>query len=119
MKKLTMFAMAFALSTSLAFAADKKDFKKEATAKKYEVVDVACYMQKGEKATGMDHKACAVKCISGGGELALLRNGDLFVPVDKDFKSARGKFSSKGGQEVEVKGKVISKGGVNYLQVSE
>jgi len=120
MKKLMMFAMVLALSTGLAFAAEKKDSKKkEPAGKKYEVVDVACYTAKGAKATGMDHKKCAVDCINKGGELALLRNGDLFVPIDKDFKSARGKFSSKGGQEVEVKGKVISKGGVNYLQVSE
>jgi hypothetical protein len=85
--------------------------------KKYEVVDAACYTQKGAKATGADHKSCAAKCINGGGELALLRNGNLFVPVDKDFKSARNKFTSKAGESVEVKGKVISKGGVNYLQV--
>ena len=123
MKKATMLVLALALSTGLAFAADKKDSKKDSKkqtpAKTYEVVDAACYIQKGEKATGEAHKSCAAKCINGGGELALLRNGDLFVPVDKDFKSARGKFTSKAGQKVEVKGKVMSKGGVNYLQISE
>jgi len=120
MKKLLMFVMTLTLSTGLAFAAAKKEVKKkESVGKKYEVVDVACYIQKGTKATGMDHKKCATECINKGGELALLRNGDLFVPVDKDFKPARDKFKSKAGQEVDVKGKVISKGGVNYLQISE
>jgi len=112
MKKWTMFTAALVFSTGLVWAADQK-----VATKKYEVVDVACYVNKG--ASGADHKACAVKCISGGGELALLRNGDLFVPVDKDFKPARAKFVSKAGEEVDVKGKVISKGGVNYLQIAE
>ena len=87
-------------------------------AKKYEVVDVACYVKDGKKATGEGHKTCAMKCISGGGELALMRDGKLYIPVDKDFKSAREQFVSKAGETVEVEGKVISKGGVNYLQIS-
>jgi hypothetical protein len=117
MKKtiLSVLTLALTLSAGLVFA-DGSD-KAEMKARKYEVVDVACYVQKG--ASGVDHQKCAAKCISGGGELALLHNGDLFVPVDKDFKSARAKFAAKGGQEVEVKGKVISKGGINYLQISE
>jgi len=84
---------------------------------KYEVVDVACYVAKG--AHGPDHKSCAVKCIGGGGELALLKGGKLYVPVDADFHSARAKFASKAGETVEVSGKAVSKGGVNYLKISE
>ncbi len=118
MKKVLMSVIATLMllaMTQVTFAAEKKAAKAASKAKKYEVVDVACYTGKGE--AGADHKKCAVKCISGGGELALLHGGDLFVPVDKDFKSARGKFTSHAGETVEVKGKVISKGGVNYLQV--
>src|SRR5437773_83500 len=57
-----------------------KMYKKEAAAKsmKCEVVDVACYTKEG--AMGEKHKECAVKCISGGGELALLSKGKLYVP---------------------------------------
>jgi len=113
MKKTTVGMSVLALVLSLgmglmAHAAGK--------AKKYEVVDVACYVAKG--AHGDAHKECAVKCISGGGELALLSKGKLYIPVDKDFKSAREQFVSKAGETVEVEGKVISKGGVNYLQIS-
>ncbi len=115
MKKVLMSVVATLMllaMTQATFAGEKKMASK---AKKYEVVDVACYTGKGE--AGADHKKCAIKCISGGGELALLHGGDLFVPVDKDFKSARNKFKDHAGETVEVKGKVISKGGVNYLQV--
>ncbi len=92
---------------------------KAGKAMKCEVVDVACYVKDGKKATGESHKACAVKCISGGGELALLSKGKLYIPVDGMFHSARAQFASKAGEMVEVTGKVISKGGVNYLQVGE
>jgi hypothetical protein len=84
---------------------------------KCEVVDVACYIQKGAK--GEDHQACAAKCISGGGELALLHNGKLYIPVDANYHSERDKFVSKGGEMVEVTGKAVSKGGLNYLVLDE
>ncbi|GEM_PF-441634 len=84
---------------------------------KCEVVDVACYIAKGAKGEG--HQACAAKCISGGGELALLHDGKLYIPVDKDFHSVRDQFVSKGGEMVKVSGKTVSKGGLNYLVLSD
>ena len=100
--------LALAFFAGKTFAADKS--------MKCEVVDVACYMAKG--AHGSDHKACAVKCISGGGELALLHGSKLYIPVDKDFHSVRDQFASKAGETVDVNGAVKSKGGVNYLVLS-
>jgi hypothetical protein len=123
MKKLiaSIAVLAMALMVGRVFAEDMggmKMEKKAAPAKtmKCEVVDVACYTKEG--AMGEKHKECAVKCISGGGELALLSKGKLYVPVDADFKSAREQFVSKAGESVEVKGTVVSKGGVNYLKIS-
>jgi hypothetical protein len=58
-----------------------------------------------------------VKCIGGGGELALLKGGKLYIPVDANFHSARAQFASKAGEMVEVDGKVVSKGGINYLKI--
>ncbi|HJT25245.1 MAG TPA: hypothetical protein VJ873_11765 [bacterium] len=84
---------------------------------KCEVVDIHCYMTKGAK--GEAHKACAAKCISGGGELALLYKGKLYIPVDQDFHSARDQFATKGGEMVDVTGKTVSKSGLNYLVLSD
>jgi hypothetical protein len=84
---------------------------------KCEVVDVKCYVEKGKK--GEAHQGCAAKCISEGGELALLCDGRLYVPVDSKFHSARKKFVSKGGEKVTVKGHTVSKDGVNYLQLAD
>jgi hypothetical protein len=123
MKKLMvlMSVLALTLFAGRAFAADMNGMKmdkKSASGKamNYEVVDVACYVAKGAK--GEKHKDCAVKCIGGGGELALLHNGKLYIPVDENFHSARAQFVSRAGETVEVTGKVVSKSGVNYLKVS-
>jgi hypothetical protein len=93
------------------------DTKSTGKTMKCEVVDVACYIGKGAK--GEAHQACAAKCISGGGELALLYNGKLYIPVDKNYHSARDKFVTKGGEMVKVMGTIVSKGGLNYLIISE
>jgi hypothetical protein len=85
--------------------------------KSYEVVCASCYITKG--ASGADHAACAAKCISSGMELALLRAGKLYIPVDSGFKSARDQFVSKAGQTVIVNGKVYSKGGVRFLMITD
>src|SRR5580658_578226 len=84
---------------------------------KCEVVDVACYIGKG--AHGPDHQGCAAKCISGGGELALLYNGKLYIPVDSSYHSARDKFVTSGGETVTVSGKTVSKGGLNYMVLTD
>lgn len=106
----------FAAETSM----HKKEMKVEAKKSdlkpfKCEVIDVACYIAKGAK--GEAHQGCAAKCISEGGELALLNDGKLYVPVDQDFHSARKRFVTKGGETVTVMGKAISKDGINYLQL--
>lgn len=80
---------------------------------KAEVIDVACYVKKGLH--GEAHQGCAAKCISEGGELALLIDGKLYIPVDKDFHSARKQFITKGGENVIVTGKTMGKDGLNYL----
>lgn len=95
-------------------ASDSKDMGK---LMKCEVVDVACYIAKGAK--GDAHQACAAKCISGGGELALLYDGRLYIPVDKDFHSARKQFVTKGGEMVKVTGKTVNKDGLGYLVLSK
>lgn len=121
-----MGVLAVALSVGRVFADDSTDMhnnmkmddsKSMGKAMKCEVIDVACYIAKGAKGEG--HQACAAKCISGGGELALLYNGKLYIPVDKDYHSARDQFVTKGGEMVSVMGKTVSKSGLNYMVLSE
>ncbi len=120
MKKTQLLAAALFLSlcqTSFADSMHKQELKSSdplvGKTMKAEVIDVACYVKKGEH--GEDHQGCAAKCISEGGELALLIDGKLCVPVDKDFHSARGKFITHGGEVVTITGKIVGKDGVNYV----
>jgi hypothetical protein len=124
MKKWMILApvIALALFAGRAFADDMADQHPAASASmdktfKCEVIDVACYIGKGEK--GEKHQACAAKCISGGGELALLYNGKLYIPVDSSYHSARDKFVTSGGEVVSVTGKTVSKSGLNYLVLAD
>lgn len=82
---------------------------------KCEVVDVACYVAKGLKGEG--HQACAAKCIGEGGELALLYDGNMYIPVDTKFHSLRKMFVTKGGEMVAVQGKRVEKSGLRYILI--
>ena len=94
---------------------DKATEKTDSKTMKCEVIDVACYVAKNEK--GEKHQACAAKCIGEGGELALLFDGNLYIPVDKNFHSARRLFVTKGGEMVNVNGKKVEKSGLKYIVV--
>lgn len=109
--------LALVLCAGTAFAGEMKEKhegKKDAgKTMKCEVIDVACYVAKGLH--GESHQGCAAKCIGEGGELALLHEGNLYIPVDKDFKSARKLFLTKGGETVNVTGKKVEKSGLRYI----
>jgi hypothetical protein len=91
--------------------------KSEDRVLKCEVVDVACYIARGAK--GEEHQGCAAKCILEGGELALLCEGKLYIPVDANYHSARKLFVSKAGEKVSVTGRRVSKDGLSYLILAE
>ena len=107
------FAALFLATAQMSFADGSKCPYGDGKLMKFVVVDVACYIAKGE--SGEKHKACGDKCVKGGGELALMRDGNLYIPVDVNFKSARHKFVKKCDETVEVTGVTKSKGGVNYF----
>jgi hypothetical protein len=114
MKKLFAMAIAalFLAMTQITFADTPAP-----AAVQFTVVDVACYISKG--AYGPDHQACGNKCVTGGGELALMNGGNLYIPVTSGYKSARKQFVKKCDTTVSVTGNVVSKGGVNYFVISD
>src|SRR5579862_7943409 len=117
-------ALVLALFTGNSFAQEMKEKhenknleKSDSKVMKCEVIDVACYVAKG--AHGEEHQGCAAKCIGEGGELALLQDGNLYIPVDKKFHSARKRFVTKGGETVRVSGKKVEKSGLRYLVLDD
>ncbi len=86
---------------------------------KGELVDMYCYLDGGLR--GADHKACATECAKAGNPIGLLtEKGDLYLLMSADkMKPINGSLADKMAQTVSVTGKVVKKGGVQTLFVSE
>ncbi|MBI4417365.1 MAG: hypothetical protein HY563_01220 [Ignavibacteriales bacterium] len=90
---------------------------KEATVKG-EVVDVACYL--ASEARGPGHIACATACAKAGGALGILAaDGKLYVSLlpDDHKKSPNHLLMDFIGKNVEAKGYIRVKGGVNGIMI--
>jgi len=83
-----------------------------------EVVDVACYL--AGDARGPDHVACATACAKAGGALGILTSdGKLYVSLlpDDHKKSPNHLLMDFIGKNVQAKGYVRVKGGVNGIMI--
>ena len=112
MMVLLILAFAFGISS-----AQEKKMSKEMTVSG-EVVDVACYLASDAK--GPDHVACATACAKAGGALGILTaDGKLYVSLlpDDHKKSPNHLLMDFIGKNVEAKGYVRVKGGVNGLMI--
>ncbi|MEX2115317.1 MAG: hypothetical protein WEB37_00400 [Bacteroidota bacterium] len=112
MMVLLILAFAFGISS-----AQEKKMSKEMTVSG-EVVDVACYLAGDAK--GPDHVACATACAKAGGALGILTaDGKLYVSLlpDDHKKSPNHLLMDFIGKNVEAKGYVRVKGGVNGLMI--
>lgn len=82
-----------------------------------EVLDLACYLARGAK--GPEHAACAAKCAEMGQPLGLAASdGKVYLLLaDHADSSAFTKAKSLAGKNVEIKGQVAAKDGMNGLTV--
>jgi type 1 fimbria pilin len=82
-----------------------------------EVVDLACYVGHGAK--GPEHAGCAVKCAAMGQPVGLAASdGKVYILLaDHADSSAFTKAKTLAGQNVEIKGEVAAKDGINALTV--
>ncbi|HLE34096.1 MAG TPA: hypothetical protein VJB38_15950 [Bacteroidota bacterium] len=95
----------------------EKPVSKEATITG-EVIDVACYLSSG--ARGEDHVACAKACAKAGGALGILTaDGKVYVSLlpDDHKNNPNHLLVDHVGHNVEAKGYVRAKGGVNGIMV--
>src|SRR5881296_3132043 len=83
---------------------------------KGEVVDLMCYLDHGAK--GEKHKACAEKCIKGGGPVGILSGEDLYLVVG-DHKPINKELADKAAENVTVKGKVVERNGMKMIENAE
>jgi hypothetical protein len=75
-----------------------------------------CYLDHGAK--GEKHKGCAEKCIKGGGPVGLLSDDQVYLVVG-DHKPMNDELAAKAGQEVTLKGKVVSRSGMKMIENAE
>lgn len=120
MKKLWMvLAMAGALVWAGSVWAEGGSVKQ-----KYEVVCLKCMAHNAAMGKngghGAGHAACAMSCATKGTDLGLMDSkGNLYVPVDSSFQSARDAIKDKAGQTVELTGTVVKTKGITYLQLAD
>jgi hypothetical protein len=84
---------------------------------KGEVLDLACYVS--NDAQGGEHSKCAVKCVKSGQPMGLkAADGTVYVLfADHDDASAYDSAKDFAGQEVELKGVMSSRGGLEGITV--
>lgn len=84
---------------------------------KGEVVDTACYLD--HKARGSKHKACALNCLASGIPPSLLTDdGKLYLLLPPHgAQDSYQKVKGMASEVVTVKGKLLSGGGLQALEV--
>ena len=82
-----------------------------------EIVDLACYLDHGAKGDG--HKACGTTCALRGLPIGILdKDNKLTLVVGANNHSLNAELAPKMGTIVALKGKVVSRDGVQMIEVS-
>jgi hypothetical protein len=83
-----------------------------------EVVDLACYMTKGEH--GSSHADCAEMCINGGEPVGILdKSGHVYLCVAGAQKPANSLLAEYAAKQVKVTGTLHNKGGMDLVAVDK
>ncbi len=81
-----------------------------------EVVDLACYLTKGEH--GKSHEECAKMCINSGLPVGILsKDGRVYLAITANHKSANSLLVPYAAKEVKVTGTVDKRGGMDIVAV--
>ena len=82
-----------------------------------EVLDMACYLDHG--ASGEKHADCAKMCISSGLPVGLkTADGTVYLLIGQ-HKPINEMLADKAAQTVKVKGKFVSRDGINLIENTE
>jgi len=84
-----------------------------------EIVDLACYVPRGDKGHGPSHQECAEMCAKGGQPLGVLSpGGELVLLVEDHAKPAPyGAVKKLAGQNAQVSGQKFTRNGIAVLVV--
>jgi hypothetical protein len=79
-----------------------------------EVLDMACYLDHG--ASGEKHAGCAEKCISSGLPVGLKTSDGMVYLLIGEHKPANSELAQYAAKTITVKGKYVSRDGMNLLE---
>lgn len=118
MRVLRCLGLTCGVLTALAMSASRVTAADEVTLEG-EVVDLACYLPRGEKGRGPDHQECAEMCAEGGQPLGLLIDGkEVLLLVEDHAKPAPyAKVKELAGRDAKVGGQKVNRAGMNALVV--
>lgn len=118
MKKLTTLCTVLAISVALPlFAADKKTDNAELKVITGEIIDITCYVDHG--ASGEKHASCAAHCISSGLPVGIKAADGTIYTVVGEHKPLNKELAEYGGKVVTLRGKPVSRDGLNLLENAE
>jgi len=86
---------------------------------KGEIVDLACYLPRGEKGRGPAHEECAQMCAQGGAPLGVLDDGGHLLLLLEDHEKPAPYADAKklAGGQAEITGKKVDRGGLPGIVV--
>jgi len=82
-----------------------------------EVLDMACYLDHG--AHGDKHASCANKCIASGLPVGLKSSDGTVYLLIGEHKPINDVLAKSGAKTVTVKGKLVSRDGINLIENAE
>ena len=95
-----------------------KDKSDKSTTIQGEVIDMACYMTKGQH--GASHADCAQMCINNGLPVGILdKSGHVYLCMTATHKPANSLLVQYAAKQVKVTGTVYKKGGMDLLAVDK
>jgi hypothetical protein len=82
-----------------------------------EVIDLVCYMQHPEDATGKSHEKCAQQCISKGLPAGILVGDQAYLLMGVGHDSIKKDAKKFAGKQVVVQGKILNQSGMQAFAV--
>jgi type 1 fimbria pilin len=84
---------------------------------KGEVLDMACYLDHG--AHGEKHAGCAAKCIESGLPVGIKSEDGKTYLLIGEHKPLNSELAQYAGKTITVKGKLVSRDGINMIENAE
>lgn len=120
MKRIMFIVMAVVLTTSAIALADDaaKTAKPAPTTLTGEVLDLYCYMEHPESATGAEHAKCAQGCISKGLPIGFMAaDGTVYLIIGKEHESASTAVAAFVGKKSTITGFVKESKGMKAIEL--